>query len=412
MTKGGKHHGEKSAEPEAKSSNAKALQFHSKDSKDSKKGTAAAAAESAKKPVRVKKQKPVDTETWRKLIESRRKIIHEHVIMDGMVTVREFDNMDCDGAFILEGFPAEGVTAILTAQFFVDALNLPLIGDMVSTEFPPTCTVKQFRPSQACRIYGNKQLVVFASEFALTPEVAHAIVHAVFDFARRHRCKAILTTDGYPEQDKTANVTGDDDTMAVMDGDDSGKSSEGQATDSGDDSESEDEDDDVISNFKIGVRGGGGGDEDGDEDAMGPDGDEEASAVLQKLGESLDRAVEPKDVRFITNSIQLGDKCLALGFLPLKSGIIKGVSGGLTADMYLRDIDVLCLLAPFNPMLTDTKGALVLSKALLNLSGLQDIDTSKLEKRVGKVEKKIRSVIDKIAGISGSNTDAPSGMYL
>jgi predicted ATP-grasp superfamily ATP-dependent carboligase len=347
--------------------------------------------EPAPKP---KKERPVDLVTWKKNIENRQKVLFEHNVGD--ITLREYDNIDVDGAYLLEGFPSEGITAILTAQFFTEALNLPLVGDILSDAFPPTCAVKNYFPSQACRIHGNKQLVVFVSEFSLTPEVANNIVHVMFEFARRHRMKGIITTDGFPAQ---------------------------AATDDDDDDDSTDPSD-PLSNLKVrlGAPHNGSNDANDDDDEDGDDDDdggeevdaEEMMAKLKQISLDLDKPIEPEQVRFLTNSIALGEKCLANKHRPLENAVIQGVTGGLLADMMLRETDVLCLLSPFNPMLsTDTKGGLVLSRSIMNIIGLEGVDTSKLESRVSKLERKIKKAIERIAGPNAlGKLEAPSSMYM
>jgi len=47
-----------------------------------------------------------------------------------------------------------------------------LIGDITSSSFPPTCVVSNYRPAAACRIYGDRRLVVFVSELRIDDSAA------------------------------------------------------------------------------------------------------------------------------------------------------------------------------------------------------------------------------------------------
>lgn len=428
-------------------------------------------------PVKLRKKssrtKPVDTESWRQVIRNRPKVLFEHQVDE--VVIREYTNIDIEGALIVEGFPAEGVGSILTAQFLVESLKLPLVGDVDSPSFPPVCSVKNFVPAPGCRIYGDRRIVVFVTEYMLSPAVAKNIADAILEFARRHRCRGILTLDGYPVKsledgdesdgaDQTSQPahldeaekpqahgagpeqahpehaagaghpqrTPDEKDEEVQRNGSSVKEDREQEDDDDqeeDKDEDEDEDDDLINHLNIGIgrglRGGsigmargGGGDEDDDEDddAVGTnlaatESPEEVMAELQKASQQLERQLTASHVKFLTNSETFGDMCLSFRHRPLKDGFIQGSTGAFVSNLLLTDdVNLLCLLTPYHPLLTDTKGCLLISKTILKLIGLEtDIDMSKLESRVRKLEEKIKIAIERLTGPSSQT--APQSMY-
>lgn len=122
----------------------------------------------------------------------------------------------------------------------VDQLKLPLVGDLISDTFPLTCVVNNYVPGNACRIYGDRRLVVFVSDLKVEefkeqlsdrccssraiPRLEmvisvlcayiHSVVEAIYDFCRRHRSKLLLNVDSLPEEadqdEDGADADGDD----------------------------------------------------------------------------------------------------------------------------------------------------------------------------------------------------------
>jgi len=123
------------------------------------------------------------------------------------ITLREFKGINCDGAAIIESFSGGGKTLSLSQMvgvFLVEELNLPLIGDITSIYFPPLAIVRKGQSSHSCRIYGNKDLVVFVSDYKFGPEISNSIIKAIFDFAQRHQTSEIILMKGIeqPVDDK------------------------------------------------------------------------------------------------------------------------------------------------------------------------------------------------------------------
>jgi predicted ATP-grasp superfamily ATP-dependent carboligase len=111
--------------------------------------------------------------------------------------LREFKHINCDGAAILESFQGQTVgLATMCGEFIIEDQKLPLIGDIISKSFPPMTVIKKGQASQGCRIYGNKDFVVFTSSYQFGPEVSNEIVEILYDFAQRHQSSIIITIKG------------------------------------------------------------------------------------------------------------------------------------------------------------------------------------------------------------------------
>jgi len=118
------------------------------------------------------------------------------------IRVREFSDIDVDGAVILAGFPSTSLASILTCGYLREQLKLPLVGVISSHGFPPRCIIEKGVPSQSVRIFGDKRLVVVLCEFKIpSNELIHNLTDALLEFADRHKSPMMLTVEGVPVSD-------------------------------------------------------------------------------------------------------------------------------------------------------------------------------------------------------------------
>jgi len=117
----------------------------------------------------------------------------------GRVTLREYENCDCEGALVFQGFPSTSICSILCAGYLKDQLGLPLIGSISSPTFPSRCIVENGFPIHPLRLYGDRRIVVVMGEFKFpSNEETFSVATAVLDFAKRHKCQMILCAEGVP----------------------------------------------------------------------------------------------------------------------------------------------------------------------------------------------------------------------
>jgi len=127
-----------------------------------------------------------------------RKVSFEKKYDEGVV-LKEFEGIDVDGAVFIEGFPSLALTGVLTVGYLSEKMNLPLVGDISSTKFPPKCVIEGSQPMNSIRLRGNKDIVVVHCEFKLpTPELTNAVSKVIVDFVQRHKCKTLFTIEGMP----------------------------------------------------------------------------------------------------------------------------------------------------------------------------------------------------------------------
>jgi len=120
------------------------------------------------------------------------------------IKIREFTDIDIDGAVILTAFPSTSLASILTGGYLREQLKLPLAGIISSNGFPPRCIIEKGVPSHSVRIFGDKRLVVILCEFKLpSNDLINSLATALLEFADRHKSPMILTIEGLPTSDAT-----------------------------------------------------------------------------------------------------------------------------------------------------------------------------------------------------------------
>ncbi|EFC47272.1 COG1938 domain-containing protein [Naegleria gruberi] len=291
----------------------------------------------------------------------------------GKVVLREFDSIECDGTVVIEGFPSEeGMTAIMTANYIIKQLQLPLVGDIVSPYFTPLGVVRDGLPSHGIRIYGNKKIVVFVSEYEIKdPEIQNDVIDAVYDFCQRHRSKCLISVDGL-DMDPTVKKQPSDDIKI-------GIQAAGGAGEEGDDEEGEDEEGDEMMSFE----------------------DEDAPKTTEELLKLLEQEDYKEKVWYVTNNEHYAKKLQEMNATVAIEVACTGISGGILAEAPFRGVPVLSLFAPLNRFLKiGTRASIALIHALNKLISEDQtsilIDTSELDKTAKELESKLKDVLGKM----------------
>jgi len=118
----------------------------------------------------------------------------------GAITLREYDNIHCDGSVVVEGFTSSSLTPILVANYLADQLELPLIGDILCDDFPPRAVLNNGSIQRSVRILGDERFVVFLCEFSFAKaDLTNNIIEALLDFSIRHKCSNLISVEGIPK---------------------------------------------------------------------------------------------------------------------------------------------------------------------------------------------------------------------
>lgn len=285
----------------------------------------------------------------------------------GRVVLREFDTMCCDGSAIVVGFPRSAKGDMLasgTAQFIVQQLELPLVGDIRSDHFPSVAMMKQSTPHNSIRIYGNKRMVVIVSDLDIKdPAMEHAIVRAIYEFARRHRCSMIVTVDAVAMDTRTVRlVTGeiDEDSFAL------GKDTKPAP------------------------------------DTPVPKSREELLTLLSAVNSNKKNgpaASTGEELLFVTNREEMANRLEEMGHRAVVNHMnVVGFVGGIMAEMSFSRTTVISLFALLKPQqIIATNATITLVHAIDKLLGRELlIDTTQLEKAGRELQDKVQTVLKDI----------------
>jgi len=110
---------------------------------------------------------------------------------------------DLRGAAVVEGFPSVGLVSTLAANYLVTQLKLPKIGCIHSKYLPVTSIIRDGEPNHPVRIYGDKRLVVFISEFRPPAQLVGPIVEEILKWTKDAGCGLIISTEGLPISEET-----------------------------------------------------------------------------------------------------------------------------------------------------------------------------------------------------------------
>lgn len=112
------------------------------------------------------------------------------------LTVHTFDEVDLEGATVVDGFPSVGLVSTICANYLIDLLELEQIGILDSRAFPTVSIVREGEPMFPVRIYGGQGLCVFVSEFQPNENLVRGIAERILEFAREEGCSQVLSPEG------------------------------------------------------------------------------------------------------------------------------------------------------------------------------------------------------------------------
>jgi len=112
------------------------------------------------------------------------------------VEIIEEEDINLEGATVIDGFPSIGLVSTIAANYIIDGLHLKRIGSISSKYFPVASIVKNSIPSHPMRIYGREDLVVFLSEFKVPDPMVKPLAERLFEWTEEKGCKIIISGEG------------------------------------------------------------------------------------------------------------------------------------------------------------------------------------------------------------------------
>jgi uncharacterized protein len=115
-----------------------------------------------------------------------------------IIEIKETKKLDFKKPVLIEGFPGVGMIGTISTFYLVEKLGLELIGEIVSSHFPPVTSIHNFKPLSPARIYGSadKDVIVLFSEFVIPAEIVYSLTNAIIDYADSKKVRTIYSFAG------------------------------------------------------------------------------------------------------------------------------------------------------------------------------------------------------------------------
>ena len=127
-----------------------------------------------------------------------------------IIEIKETKKLDFKNPVLIEGFPGVGMIGTISTFYIVEKLGLELIGEIVSSHFPPVTSIHNFKPLSPARVYGSaeKDLIVLFSEFVIPAEIVYSLTNSIIDYAKSKNAKMIYSFAGIGVENPPETIYG------------------------------------------------------------------------------------------------------------------------------------------------------------------------------------------------------------
>lgn len=122
--------------------------------------------------------------------------------MDEIVRLVEDKEFIFEKPVSIEGLPDIGLVGAIAASHIVEELELEEIAHLESEQFPPIMVIHKSMPKDPIRIYGNKKLIVLASEIPLPINTINPTVRILSNWFRKKGVRMEISLSGIPVQNR------------------------------------------------------------------------------------------------------------------------------------------------------------------------------------------------------------------
>jgi predicted ATP-grasp superfamily ATP-dependent carboligase len=359
------------------------------------------------------------------------------------------------------------LASIIVANYIVQQLKLPLVGEILCPNFFPLAVVKNNMIGTGARIYGNKKVIVVVSEYQIKDaEVQNDVVQALLEFASRNKCSVVISIDAITEDPtESKKLFHNLAIQAVGNGEEGEEGDEEMYGDGGDD---EEEDEDIApptgNRLKLSAlqvphttvqtlpnsltpssAKHTNPDKKDDKKALKEDKKDKESKEKKKTKEAeekkkkksksgtdkkkKDKEEEDKkeeeekkkklSVWYLTNDEKQATILHNLGYFSVVDLAVSGVPAGLITEAPVKNIACVILFVKLDEMQIGTRSAIELLKCIDTMLFHPDdpkeqkiLDLTEISKSTEELEKELKDIIDKLQQQDPSSTAPPHSMYL
>jgi uncharacterized protein len=136
-----------------------------------------------------------------------------------IIEIKETKKLNFKNPILIEGFPGVGMIGTISTFYIVEKLGLELIGEIVSSHFPPVTSIHNYKPLSPARIYGSaeKDIIVLFSEFVIPAEIVYSLTNSIIDYADSKKVRMIYSFAGIGVENPPNTIYGIASTDKVAD---------------------------------------------------------------------------------------------------------------------------------------------------------------------------------------------------
>lgn len=125
--------------------------------------------------------------------------------MDNRIRIKEFEPINLEGGFLIDGFPAIGFTSAIATESMIHTSQFKHVGIIDSESFPPVSLVKKGIPNYPTRIFVNEELkvAVFSSFLTLHESLHRTMAKTMLWWAKKHKISLIVSSVGVKSSNST-----------------------------------------------------------------------------------------------------------------------------------------------------------------------------------------------------------------
>lgn len=130
-----------------------------------------------------------------------------------------FEDVSLHNALVIVGVPTLGLVGSITAQYLVERMEMPIVGGLRSTHFPPTASIRDGLAWPPLRLHmietscgfdlGCERVAVFTGEMQPYPTLVHATAAALIRWCKDQGAAMVVLPDAFPADDEAGEQDGD-----------------------------------------------------------------------------------------------------------------------------------------------------------------------------------------------------------
>jgi len=116
--------------------------------------------------------------------------------MDSKIKIKEFESMNLEKGYLIDGFPSAGFSSAIASESMIKTSQFKLAGIVDSDNFPPISVIKDGVPNYPSRIFVNKEskVAIFLSYLTLDQSLHKMTAKTMLEWAQKHKIGLIVSS--------------------------------------------------------------------------------------------------------------------------------------------------------------------------------------------------------------------------